>query len=344
MRKFTIKTLNGMTYGLFATLIIGVIFQQIGKLTGITLLEVDLYRILSGLMGIGIGLGIGLVLDKKGLNLILAGVAGAIAAAITTTISFNPFSLVFNQVNGPGNPVTVYFVVIFTIVLSDLILKKKTPIDIVLIPLLMITISLVLTIILSYPLDLIVTFISDMIQKATNFSPIIMSVVIAVAMGMLLTSPISSAAIAFAVGLSGVAAGAAVVGTSIQMIGFAIQSIKDNKAGEVISILVGTSMLQFKNVVKNPYIWLPTILSSAIVAPILVGLFNFESTTAGAGMGTSGLVGILQSLDQMGYSGKAFISVAVIFVLGGLLVYIFDFILRRLNKIVEGDFYLGEGI
>lgn len=344
MRKFTIKTLNGMTYGLFATLIIGVIFQQIGKLTGITVLEVQLYNILSGLMGIGIGLGIALVLDKKGLNLILAGVAGAIAAEITTTLSFNPFVFSLSEVSGPGNPVTVYLVVIFTILLSDIILKRITPIDIVLVPLLAITISLIITIIISYPLDQIVAFISNGIETATNFSPIMMSIVISVAMGMLLTSPISSAAIAFAVGLNGIAAGAAVVGTSIQMIGFAVQSIKDNKIGEVISVFIGTSMLQFKNVVKNPYIWLPTIISTAIIAPILTWLFNFESTTAGAGMGTSGLVGFLQSLDKMDYSGKAFISLAIILFGGSLLVYLFDAIFRRMNKINDGDFYIGEGI
>lgn len=344
MRKFAIKTLNGMTYGLFATLIVGVIFQQIGKLTGLSLLENDLYQLLQGLMGMGIGLGIGLVLDKKGLNLILTGVAGAIATAVITTINFNPFTINIGSAFPPGNPVTAYFVVILTIIISDKILLKKTPVDIILIPFLMITISLILTILLSYPLNTIMQYISTGIDKATSFSPILMSIVIAVAMGMLLTSPLSSAAIAFAVNLTGIAAGAAVVGTIIQMIGFAIQSIKDNKAGDVIAVGIGTSMLQFKNVVKNPYVWLPTIISSAIVAPFMITLFNFESTTAGAGMGSAGLVGILQSLDQMNYSTTAFISLAIIIIAGGLLVYLLDFLLRKSNKIKSGDLYIGEGI
>lgn len=353
MRKFLIKTLNGMTYGLFATLIIGVIFQQFGKLLGISLFEVELYNLLSSLMGLGIGLGIGIVLEKKGLNLILVGVSGAIATAFHTNLTFEPFytNLTFEpfqanvlSVLGPGNPVTAYFVVIFTIIIADLILRGKTPIDIVLIPLTMIILSLGITLLISYPLNQIVEFISKAIDTATNFSPILMSIIIAVLMGMLLTSPISSAAISFAVGLNGIAAGAAVVGTSIQMLGFAVQSIRDNKVGEVISVAIGTSMLQFKNIVKNPYIWLPTILSSAIISPIVVGLFNFESTTAGAGMGTSGLVGILQSLDKMNYSGKVFISIGIIVVIGSLLVYIFDLILRKMNLINKGDFFIGEGI
>lgn len=344
MRKFLIKTLNGMTYGLFATLIIGVIFQQFGKLLGISLFEVELYNLLSSLMGLGIGLGIGIVLEKKGLNLILVGVSGAIATAFHTNLTFEPFQANVLSVLGPGNPVTAYFVVIFTIIIADLILRGKTPIDIVLIPLTMIILSLGITLLISYPLNQIVEFISKAIDTATNFSPILMSIIIAVLMGMLLTSPISSAAISFAVGLNGIAAGAAVVGTSIQMLGFAVQSIRDNKVGEVISVAIGTSMLQFKNIVKNPYIWLPTILSSAIISPIVVGLFNFESTTAGAGMGTSGLVGILQSLDKMNYSGKVFISIGIIVVIGSLLVYIFDLILRKMNLINKGDFFIGEGI
>lgn len=344
MRKFIVKTLNGMAYGLFATLLIGVILQQVGKITGIGILENELYDLLSGLMGVGIGLGIGLVLEKDGLQLVMSAVVGGIATTFATVVGFSPFDITINPVVGAGNPVTTYFVVVFTLLLNGMILKKKTPVDIILVPLLMILIGLGLTLVLSYPLDKLVYYIQVGIERATIFSPFMMSIAVAVSMGMLLTSPISSAAVSFAVILPGSAAGAAVVGTSIQMIGFAVQSIKDNKIGEVISVAIGTSMLQFKNIIKKPIIWLPTIISSAIIAPIVTLGFDFQSTPAGAGMGTAGLVGILQSLDYMEYSLNSILGIVVIVVAGGGLVFAIDLLMRKFNLITDGDFYIGEGL
>ena len=177
-----------------------------------------------------------------------------------------------------------------------------------------------------------------------------MTIIISMVMGILLTSPLSSAAIAITIRLGlnpasldptsslGIAGGAAVVGTSIQMIGFALQSRKDNSIGMVLSIAFGTSMLQFKNILRKPIIWLPTIIASGIAAPIIVLLFQTKTTFTGAGMGTSGLVGPLQTLFAMDYSLNAFISIGLIFILGLSLVYIFDLILRKKGLIVEGDF------
>jgi len=341
MKNFIIKTLNGMSYGLFATLIVGVILQQIGNLTNISLLSNDIYNLLASLMGVGIALGIGVVLKIDGLKLVMVGVVGAISTKFN--LSYVNSSFVIEQISGPGNPVTAYFVTIFTILIINLLLVKKTPVDILLIPLAAILISLILTIGLSLPLNFIINLISTGIDKATSLLPIPMVIIIAVAMGMILTSPISSAAVAFSIQISGIAAGAAVVGTTIQMIGFAIQSRRDNKIGSVISVGIGTSMLQFKNIVKKPVIWLPTIISSAFVAPF-VYLLGFESTTAGAGMGSSGLVGILQSLEHMSYSSNSFISIAIICLIGGLLTYIFDKILYIKGYIKDGDLSIGTGL
>lgn len=338
MKNFITKTLNGMAYGLFATLIVGVILQQIGNLLKIDFISNDLYLLLSQLMGVGIALGIGVVLKLNGLNLVMVGIVGAISTRFNLVYESGHFQIV--EANAPGNPVTAYFVTIFSILLINLILVKKTPVDILIIPITAILISLALTIMLSLPLNFIINMISQGVDKATTLLPIPMVIIIAVVMGMILTSPISSAAIAFSIGISGVAAGAAVVGTSIQMIGFAIQSRRDNKIGTVISIGIGTSMLQFKNIVKKPIIWLPTILSSAIIAPF-VYLLGFESTTAGAGMGSSGLVGILQSLEQMNYSLNSFISILIIVLIGGLLTYVFDKILLVKGYIQEGDLTVG---
>lgn len=340
MKDFVVKTLNGMAYGLFATLIVGVILQQLGNILNISFLSNDLYRLLSSMLGAGIGLGIGLVLKLNGLHLVMVAVIGAISTK---------FNLVYNdgfkviEAAAPGNPVTAYFVTIFTILLIRVILKKKTPVDILLIPVLSVLISLILTIGLSFPLNFVVNLISKGVDSATKLLPIPMVIIISVVMGILLTAPVSSAAIAFSIGLSGIAAGASVVGTTIQMIGFAIQSRRDNKIGTVISVGIGTSMLQFKNIVKKPIIWLPTILSSAIIAPF-VYLLGFESTTAGAGMGSSGLVGPLQSLAQMNYSGKAFLCIGIIIFIGGLFTYIFDKILYMRGIIKDGDLAIGTEI
>ena len=338
MKNFITKTLNGMAYGLFATLIVGVILQQIGNLLKIDFISNDLYLLLSQLMGVGIALGIGVVLKLNGLNLVMVGIVGAISTRFNLVYESGHFQIV--EANAPGNPVTAYFVTIFSILLINLILVKKTPVDILIIPITAILISLALTIMLSLPLNFIINMISQGVDKATTLLPIPMVIIIAVVMGMILTSPISSAAIAFSIGISGVAAGAAVVGTTIQMVGFAIQSRRDNKMGTIISIGIGTSMLQFKNIVKKPIIWLPTILSSAIIAPF-VYLLGFESTTAGAGMGSSGLVGILQSLEQMNYSLNSFISIGIIVLIGGLLTYIFDKILLVKGYIQKGDLSVG---
>lgn len=336
MKKYITQTLNGMAYGLFATLIIGVIFQQVGNLIpGLEFLSNELYPLLSRLMGLGIGLGIGLVLGKQGLFLIMTAIIGALSTSFTLQID----PLIINPITaGPGNPLTAYFVTVFSIVLIDAILRKKTPVDIIIVPLVSIIVGLGLTLLLSMPLDLLNKGLRSAIFNATEFAPFLMVIVISISMGMILTAPISSAAIAIVVlGSNPIAAGAAVVGTSIQMIGFAIQSRRDNDIGTVVSIGIGTSMLQFENIVKKPIIWLPTIIASGVIAPITWAL-GFTSNEIGAGMGTSGLVGVLQSLEYMGYSNwQAYLNLAIIIVAGGLLVYFIDLFMYKKGWIVDGD-------
>lgn len=352
MKNYIIKTLNGMAYGLFATLIVGVIIKQLGLLLGMVsflepvgnLLSGDLYQLLSSLMGVGIALGIGIILKKDGLLLVMIAIAGAISTAFSVDLINKSLQLKVLYGSGlPGNPLTAYFVTIFTIIIADLIYKKKTPVDILIIPIGVILISLVLTMILSFPANFVTSTISKGLELAIIDIPIPMVMIISVSMGMILTAPISSAAIAIAIGFPPIAAGAAVVGTSIQMIGFAIQSRRDNSIGEMISIGIGTSMLQFKNIVKKPIIWLPTILASAIVAPIVYFL-GFISNDYGAGMGTAGLVGPLQSLVEMKFSWQAFLSITIIIVFGGLLVYVFDKMLYVKGLIKKGDLSLKDSL
>ncbi|MBE0701061.1 MAG: PTS sugar transporter subunit IIC, partial [Acholeplasmataceae bacterium] len=331
-------TLNGMTYGLFATLIIGVIIQQIGRLLNIELLHTTVYLRLAGLMGAGIGLGIGLTLKMEGLKLVVAGVMGGIATSFRLTFT-NGLELVQNN-----EPLTVYLVVVFGLLLLNLILRKKTPVDILLIPLLGVFIAIVLTLGISAPMRFLVDTIQIYVHSATAYAPFFMSIVIAVIMGMLLTSPLSSAAIAITINLSGVAGGAAVIGTTAQMIGFAVQSRKDNNIGMVLSIAFGTSMLQFKNILRKPMIWLPTIITSAILGPIFVLMLGTTTTKEGAGMGSSGFVGQLQTLFHMNYSGMAWLSVGLMIALSATFVFAIDLIFRKMNWIVEGDLAVNNDI
>jgi uncharacterized membrane protein len=243
-----------------------------------------------------------------------------------------------------NDPVTTYLVVVFGILLLRLILVKKTPLDILLIPLLGSTLALLLTLGLSGPVGLIVTLISDGIKAAMVIAPIPMSVIISVSMGMLLTSPLSSAAIAISIGLGGIAGGAAVVGCTVQMIGFAVHSRKDNNIGMVLSIAFGTSMLQFKNILIKPIIWLPTIIASAILGPISYLIFKTETTPAGAGMGSSGLVGQLQTLEAMDYSLTSIFAVIFMIISSIILVWIIDLIFRKYALIKNGDFRVNRDV
>ncbi len=339
LQAFAMKTMNGMTYGLFSTLIVGVIIDQIGKLLGLTFLTNPIYYTLSLLMGAGIGLGIGIALKFEGIKLVTTAIVGGIATSFRVTFA-NGIQVA--NIDGPtavyNEPLTVYFVVITTLLLMQVILKKKTPVDILLIPLTAVILATLSTFVYSAPLFAFIEAIKSFINTATTVAPLPMSIIIAVSMGMLLTSPLSSAAIAITIQLSGIAGGAAVVGTMIQMIGFSFQSRKDNSLGMVLSIGFGTSMLQFKNILRKPVIWIPTIVASAVLAPILVLLFKIETTAYGAGMGTAGLVGPLQTLFEMNYSINAFLSMVIILFGGVALVYVFDLLLRKLGLIVEGDF------
>jgi len=157
-------------------------------------------------------------------------------------------------------------------------------------------------------------------------------------MGMILTCPISSAAVAISISLGGIAGGAAVVGCSVQMLGFAVMSRKDNNIGTVISVAIGTSMLQFKNILRKPIIWLPTIIVSALLGPLATLVFKTQTNPIGSGMGTSGLVGQIATFDAMGYNIQAFLSVGILQIaLPIILVWIVDVIFRKKGLIQPGD-------
>ncbi|WP_286669731.1 PTS transporter subunit IIC [Thomasclavelia cocleata] len=285
--NYFIKALNGMAYGFFCSLIIGTILKQLGAFANITEL-VTWGEVATLLMGPAIGAGIGYAIDAKGLNLISTIIAGCIGAG-----TFN------GNVAGVGNPIVSFVAVIVAVEVTRFV-QGKTPIDILIVPFTSIVAAGLVTIFVGPYLTKLIVWLGDLINQGVNMQPLLMSIVVAVLMGMALTAPISSAAIGVMLGLNGLAAGAALAGCCAQMIGFAVMSIDDNDIGDVIAIGIGTSMLQFKNIVKKPMIWIPPIITSVAIAPISTCLLNISCSPVGSGMGTAGMVGILEAVNVMG--------------------------------------------
>lgn len=375
--EFFMKTLNGMAYGLFATLIIGTIFATIGTLFGYgvnsnfcvamshllngyktdTKTWLGLANILQYLTGAGIGVGIALALKFDPLKTIVLAAVGEVAACFSLSTKFVTEMASVEQLAANfqiGDPLTIYLVCIVTALAMKYVLTKKTPVDILIVPLFGIAIGFLCSLGFRYPAIYVTYSIQWLVNSGTTVVPFLMGIIVAVLMGMALTAPISSAAIAAMVfiipqgadigdyqGLL-IASGAAVVGCCTQMVGFAIQSRKDNNVGMVISIGIGTSMLQFKNILKKPIIWLPTIIASAILGPISTCLIKVTCMGSAAGMGTAGLVGQIGTISSMlNYGSETWQLVLGIVLLElvapAALVFGLDLLFRKIGLIKEGD-------
>lgn len=365
--NFLITTLNGMAYGLFATLIIGTILNTIGgffpngedanefcKFMNSTICGGA--NVLQVLTGAGIGVGIALALKLNPLQSIVAAGAGEIAAYFALSTKFVTDGVINNGNFQPGDPLTIYLVVICVVLAMKYVLVKKTPVDILIVPLFGITVSLVSSLLIRFPAIYVTYAVQWLVNSGTNTVPFIMGIIVSVVMGMALTAPISSAAIAAMIftlpqemkiaealqnpATSGlvIASGAAIVGCSCQMIGFAIQSRKDNPIGMVISIGIGTSMLQFKNILKKPLIWLPTIIASAILGPVSTCWLKLVCMGSSAGMGTAGLVGQIGTFASMGNTWQTWVGIfGLQFIAPLCLVFGLDLLFRKFNLIKDGD-------
>ena len=326
---FFIKTLNGMAYGLFATLIIGTIFGTIGTLfaygengfcqfmAGILSSKTGLAYVLQMITGAGIGVGIALALKFDPLKTVVLAAAGQTASFFSLTTLFVEDGTIADKFQ-VGDPLTIYLVCISVALLMKLVLRKKTPVDILIVPLFGCAVGLALSLLIRFPAIYVTYGIQWIVGEGTNVVPFIMGIIVAVSMGMALTAPISSAAIAAMIfkdstnpGLL-IASGAAIVGCCAQMVGFAIQSRKDNSIGMVISVGIGTSMLQFKNILKKPIIWLPTIITSAILGPISTCLLKVVCMVSSAGMDTAGLVGQIGTFASMGNTWQTWVGIFVL--------------------------------
>lgn len=363
-KRYFITAFSGMAQGLFVTLIAGTILAQIAgwigdNYVGNTLLYVA--NIAKILMGAGIGIGIAHALGKHKLLTFSAAVAGMIGAwADLLIVGGGGYALITTKMGAalPGNPIGAYVVTMFVVEIVELY-AGKTKLDILLIPLG----ALVLTlggVFVAYPFIWLINQLGTLIAIATEITPFIMGIVIAVVMGVLLTMPTSSAAIWVAVAtpvLKGfadgtlsvenynailLAGGAATVGCACHMVGFAVASYRENKFGGLIAQGIGTSMLQIPNIMKKPIIMLPMIISSAVCGPLSTCVFQLKCGSAGGGMGTSGFVGVFDLFDYtQGWWGYVGIVLLMI-VLPAVLNWIISEFMRKKGWIKDGDMALPE--
>ena len=340
-----IDGLSGMALGLFATLIIGTIIEQIGTLIGGSIggYIVAVASVAKSITGAGIGVGVACKFKSAPLVTVSAAGAGMVGAFASKIIAG---ALIDNGVTyaGPGEPLGAFIAALVAIEIGTLI-SGKTKLDIILTPAVSIITGSATGLLLGPPISKFMTMLGDVINWGTENQPVVMGIVVAVVMGIVLTLPISSAALGIILGLTGIAGGAAVVGCSAHMIGFAVMSYRENKFGGLIAQGLGTSMLQMPNLVKKPVLWLPPIISSAILGPISTKLLAMECLPQGAGMGTSGLVGQIMTYNAMTASGASpkiiFIEMAIMhFIAPAVIALVVSEIMRKAKIIKPGDLEL----
>lgn len=344
LQRAFIDGLSGMALGLFATLIVGTILQQVGGLiegpwgTGL----VSIGKVAGCLTGAGIGCGVAYKFKESPLVVVSAAVAGTVganAASIIDGTIIQNGGLLFKT----GEPLGAFIAAYIAIEVGHII-SGKTKVDILVTPILSICSGSLVGLLIGPSISEFMLRLGDIILWATERRPFLMGIVVSVVMGMILTLPISSAAIGIVLGLSGLPAGAATVGCCANMIGFAVISYRDNKIGGLLAQGLGTSMLQVPNIVKKPIIWLPIILTSAILGPLSTIIFNMKNNAMGSGMGTAGLVGQINTYQVMLTGDTSFIILSKIallhFILPAALSFIFAEYMRKRGWIKNGDMKL----
>ena len=295
-----IDGLAGMAHGLFATLIVGTIIQQIGNLVGggagdmIFLIG----KVAAALTGAGIGVGVACRIKESPLVVVSAAITGMIGAFASKLLAGTVLVEGSIVLTGPGEPLGAFLAAYVGIELGHLV-SGKTRVDILVTPLVSIGTGAAAGLVLGPPISGFMTALGEIINWGTEQQPFIMGIVVSVLMGIILTLPISSAALGVILNLSGLAAGAATVGCCCNMVGFAVASYRENGMGGLLAQGIGTSMLQMPNIVRKPIIWLPAIISSAILGPVSTMLLHMTNNATGSGMGTAGLVGQIMTWQTM---------------------------------------------
>ena len=341
-KRYGIDALGAMAQGLFCSLLIGTIIKTLGQQLGVPFL-VDIGGYASAMSGPAMAAAIGYALQTPPLVLFSLIAVGSAA----------------NGLGGAGGPLAVLVIAILAAEIGKAV-SKETKVDILVTPGVTILIGVALAKLIAPPIGTVASAFGLVIDNATKLQPFWMGIAVSVLVGIALTLPISSAAICSVLGLTGLAGGAAVAGCCAQMVGFAVMSFKENRWGGLVSQGLGTSMLQMPNIVKNPRIWIPPTLASAITGPIATCVFGLEMNGApiNSGMGTCGLCGqigvwtgwLAPSEEALARGAAAIVPtsfdwlgmILICFVLPAVLSWAFCQILRKIGWIREGDLTLPQ--
>ena len=343
--KIFIEGLSAMAQGLFATLIIGTIIQQIGTFIGGTTgdLIFVIGKVAASLTGAGIGAAVAYRFKESPLVVVSAAVAGMVGAFASKVLAGAILVDGAIVLAGPGEPLGAFIAAYVAIIFGHMV-SGKTKVDIIITPIVTIGAGSAVGLLLGPPISSFMTWLGTLINWGTEQQPLLMGVIVSVLMGMILTLPISSAALGIVLNLSGLAAGAATVGCCCNMVGFAVASYRENKVGGLLAQGIGTSMLQVPNIVKKPIIWFPAIISSAILGPVSTMVLHMTNNATGSGMGTAGLVGQIMTWQTMVQTEAASIVLFKILliqiILPAIITLIVSEFMRKKGWIKFGDMKL----
>lgn len=344
-KRYGIDAMGAMAQGLFCSLLIGTIVKTLGQQLNIPFL-MDVGGYAAAMSGPAMAIAIGYALQAPSLVLFSLATVGYAANKLgSTTLS---------GAAGAGGPLAVLLIAIVAAEFGKAV-SKETKVDILVTPLVTILVGVALSALVAPAIGTAASSVGEFVKWATVLQPFWMGILVSVIIGIALTLPISSAAICAALGLTGLAGGAAVAGCCAQMVGFAVMSFRENRWGGLVSQGLGTSMLQMGNIVKNPKIWIPPILASAITGPVATCLFHFQmndpSGGVASGMGTCGMVGPIgvyagwvndvASGVKTAITGADYLGMLLIcFVLPAVLTWAFSEVLRKMGWIGENDLKL----
>ena len=349
-KRYFIDAMGAMAQGLFCTLLVGTILNTIGQQFHIGFLNAIIVTIGKGDGAVHYTIG-GLCSAMVGPGMAVA-IARALKAPPLVLFSLIPVGFATNYMGDAGGPLAVLFVAIVAAELGKAV-SKETKIDILVTPIVTVLVGVGFAALIAAPVGTAASAVGQAIMWATELQPFFMGILVSVIIGIALTLPISSAAICFALGLTGLAGGAAVAGCCAQMVGFAVMSFPENRWGGLAAQGLGTSMLQMGNIVRNPRIWIPPTLASAITGPLATCLFRLEMNgpAISSGMGTCGLVGQIGVytgwVNDVASGAKAAVTgmdwlglVLISFVLPAVLTWLIAIPLRKWGWIKDGDLKL----
>ncbi len=349
-KRYFIDAMGAMAQGLFCTLLVGTILNTIGQQFHVGFLNAIVVTLGTGEGAVHYTIG-GLCSAMVGPGMAVA-IARALNAPPLVLFSLIPVGFATNYMGGAGGPLAVLFVAIVAAEVGKAV-SKETKIDILVTPIVTILVGVGFAALIAAPVGQAASAVGKAIMWATELQPFFMGIIVSVVIGVALTLPISSAAICAALGLTGLAGGAAVAGCCAQMIGFAVMSFPENRWGGLAAQGLGTSMLQMGNIVRNPRVWIPPTVASAITGPIATCIFRLQMNGApvSSGMGTCGLVGQIGVytgwVNDIAAGTKAAVTgmdwlglVLISFVLPAVLTWLIAIPLRKCGWIKEGDLTL----